>query len=91
LPDGIYVYIGTPIKVELVESDPSLSDFYFPNGQFRGSEYEVISYATNQKRRIDGAAWLIPATPLPDSETHGASDLDLQGNSFSNVPSGAED
>lgn len=91
LPDGIYVHVGAPVKVELLESDASLTDFYLPNGQFRGSDYEVISYATNQKRRIDGKAWLVPATPLPDSETHGASDLDLQGNSLSNVPTGAED
>lgn len=91
LPDGIYVHVGAPVKVELLESDPTLADFYLPNGQFRGSEYEVISYATNQKRRIDGKVWLVPATPLPDSETHGSSDLDLQGNSLSNVPTGAED
>ena len=91
LPDGIYIYMGAPVRIELFESDDSLADFYLPNGQFRGSEYEVISYATNRKRRADGKAWLIPATPLPNSETHGASFLDAHGNSFSNVPSGADD
>lgn len=91
LPDGIYLHLDAPLRVELFESDSSLSDFYLPNGQFRGTEYEEISYSTNKKRRADGNAWLSPATPLPNSETHGASDLDLQGNSFSNVPSAADD
>lgn len=91
LPDGIYLHSGSPLKVELFEVNSSLSDFYLPNGQFRGSEYEEISYATNKKRRADGKAWLTPATPLPNSETHGSAELDLQGNSLSNVPSAADD
>ncbi len=49
LPDGIYISIDGPIKVDLIESDSSATDFYLPNGQFRGSEYEAISYITNQK------------------------------------------
>jgi NB-ARC domain len=91
LPDGIYLHSGAPLRVELLEVDSSLSDFYLPNGQFRGSEYEEISYATNKKRRVDGKAWLTPATRLPNSETHGAAELDLQGNSLSNVPLAAAD
>lgn len=91
LPDGIYLHLGAPLRVELFEVDSSLSDFYLPNGQFRGTEYEQIAYATNKKQRADGGAWLAPATPLPDSETHGAPDLDLRGNSLSNVPSAADD
>ena len=91
LTDGVYIFLGGPIRVDLLESDSSAADFFVPNGQFRGSEYEVISYITNQKRRVDGALWLAPATQLPDSETHGGSALDLQGNSLSNVPAAAED
>jgi NB-ARC domain len=92
LPDGIYLHAGAaPLKVELFAVDSSLSDFYLPNGQFRGSQYEEIAYATNKKQRADGKAWLAPATQLPDSETHGAPDLDLQGYSLSNVPLAADD
>lgn len=91
LPDGIYVNIGIPLKVELFEVDSSLSDFYLPNGQYRGSEYEEIAYATNKRRRADGKFWLTPATPLPNSETHGALSLDIQGNLLSNVPASASD
>lgn len=86
LPDGIYTFRGTPIRIELLESDPDITDFFVPNGQFRGAQYEVISYITNQTKRIDGKQWLTPSIPLPNSETHGALSLDPQGNSLSNVP-----
>jgi len=89
--DGVYVFLGTPIRVELLESDSSATDFFVPNGQFRGTDYEVISYITNQKKRHEGKQWLAPATPLPNSETHGGPVLDLQGNSLSNLPSPPDD
>lgn len=91
LIDGVYIDLGSPVRVELFESDSSLTDFFVPNGQFRGSDYEAISYITNQKRRVDGTQWLAPATQLPNSETQGTIGLNLQGNSFSNVPAAAED
>jgi hypothetical protein len=71
LPDGVYAFCTSPIRVNLLESDPDITDFFVPNGQFRSSDYEIISYITNQKKRIDGKQWLTPATTLPNSETHG--------------------
>lgn len=91
LRDGVYAFRGSPIRIELLESDPDINDFLVPNGQFRNSDYEVISYITNQTERIDGQQWLTPAIPLPNSETHGAISLDPQGNSFSNVPPTPDD
>jgi len=91
LVDGVYINIGAPVRIELLESDASVTDFFVPNGQFRGSDYEIISYISNQKRRVEGAQWLAPATPLPNSETQGSPALDLQGNSLSNVPAAADD
>jgi hypothetical protein len=91
LPDGVYIHLGTPVRIELFESDSSITDFFVPNGQFRNTDYEVISYITNQKHRADGTQWLAPATPLPSSETQGSPALDLQGNSLSNVPVAADD
>lgn len=88
---GVYAYQGSPIRIDLLESDPDITDFFVPNGQFRGTDYEVISYITNQKKRIEGDQWLTPAIPLPNSETHGTLSLDPQGNSLSNVPSPSED
>jgi hypothetical protein len=86
LPDGVYAFRNVPVQIELLESDPDITDFFVPNGQFRGVDYEVISYITNQKKRIDGKRWLTPATTLPNSETHGELSLDPQGNSLSNAP-----
>ena len=91
LPNGVYVFREIPIRVELLDSDPDATDFFVPNGQFRGLDYEIISYISNQKRRIDGQYWSTPATPLPNSETHGNTSLEPQGNSLSNVPPPPED
>lgn len=91
LPTGIYIYSNRPIRIDLFESDPDLTDFFVPNGQFRETNYEVISYITNQNKRIEAAQWLAPSIPLPDSETHGLEYLDQNGNSLSNVPLPAED
>ena len=86
-PDGIYVHRNIPILVELLESDPELTDFFIPNGQFRKSEYEVMSYISNRTKRVEASKWTVPITSLPDSETHGSSMLDLSGKIFTNVPS----
>lgn len=40
---------------------------------------------------MNGSQWLAPAIQLPNSETHGAAELELQGNSLSNVPTSADD
>jgi hypothetical protein len=91
LGGGVYVHRGAPIRIDLFESDADLTDFFVPNGQFRGTSYEVISYISNQNKRIDAPQWLSPSIPLPDSETHGAPHIDQHGNSMSNVPSVSND
>jgi hypothetical protein len=88
---GVYLYRKNLVKIELIESDADLTDFFVPNGQFRGSSYEVISYITNQSRRIEAPQWLSPSIPLPNSETHGKTSIDQNGNSLSNVPMPSED
>ena len=87
VPDGVYIELDErPIPVELLASDPDLSDFRLPNGQFSSSEYEILSYITNDKQRVSGRAYLTPATELPPSETQGLGELGLAGNTFTNVP-----
>jgi NB-ARC domain len=85
-PNGVYVFQNTPLRVELVVSDPDATDFLLPNGQFRGTEYEVLSYITNENRRVDGNVFLTPPSTLPSSETQGKPALDPQGNLFANLP-----
>lgn len=86
LTNGIYIYRNEPVQIDLLESDPELSDFFVPNGQFRGNEYECISYITGKIKRVEASRWIVPASCLPDSETHGLLTLEAQGNVFTNVP-----
>jgi hypothetical protein len=86
LPNGVYLYADDFYRVDLVFSDADLADFLLPNGQFRGAQFEILSYITNERRRVDGEAFQAPPTLLPQSETEGEAQLDVQGNSFGNLP-----
>ena len=86
LKDGIYVFNSMPRLADMVVSDPDATDFLVPNGQYRNNEYEVISYLSNMRRRISAAAFSVPPTTLPESETQGKPILDLQGSYLGNIP-----
>lgn len=86
LQDGIYIHIGSPCRVDLLASDADATDFFFPNGAFTDTKYELISYLTDSTRNGDSARYSAPATVLPKSETHGLGQLNVQGNVFENVP-----
>jgi len=86
LKDGVYVHIGSPCQIDLLESDADATDFFFPNGAFTDSKYELISYLTDSTRTTDSAPYLVPTTALPRSETHGLGQLETQGRVFGNVP-----
>jgi hypothetical protein len=86
LQDGIYVHVGAPCGVDLLESDADATDFFLPNGAFTDTKYELISYLTDSTRNGDSTRYSAPATALPKSETHGLGQLDAQGNVFGNVP-----
>jgi hypothetical protein len=86
LDNGVYVHFDSHARVELVSSDPDASDFFFPNGGFSDKKYEQISYITDNRLRGDASAYLMPATELPSSETHGIGMLDAQGKCFGNLP-----
>ena len=73
-------------KVELVESNVDLSDFLFANGNFKKETYETLSYITGDVVLSSGESYLTPPTELPKSETQGLGKLDLQDNSFVNLP-----
>ena len=51
-----------------------------------GDGYEILSYITNERRRVDGSVFLTPPTALPSSETQGKPALDPQGNLWGNLP-----
>ncbi len=86
LDNGIYVFIDQPRKVNLFYSNAELSDFWISNGNLRGNIYETISYITDDRSYQDASNYLQPITRLPKSHTEGKNELDILGNSFTNLP-----
>lgn len=86
LPNGVFLHVKNgPIHVPLVFSDPDLRDVLLPNGNFKGQTFEVLSYVTNDVKRIDAASWSDPPGRLPPSETEGRTALEPVGNTFANL------
>ena len=81
----ISIWTG-PVHVPLIFSDPDVLDIALPNGNHRGTEFELLSYVTNTVTRQDGSMWLDPPARLPRSETEGNPALVDLGNTFANVP-----
>ena len=86
LLDGTYVDLDGLKRTTLLLSDPELDDFFFPNGNFRGNNYEVISYASDETKREPGTAYLLLTTAQPASETSAQHSLEVTGNVFTNMP-----
>lgn len=85
-PDGVYVFLGSPRKISLLQSNPELSDFFFANGGFKDKSFELLSYFTDNKEKGDSSIYLIPPGTLPPSETEGHGELLPKGSCFTNVP-----
>lgn len=86
LENGVYIHFDSHSQVELMTSDPEASDFFFPNGNFSAKKFELISYWSDNKQHGDGTLYLTPATELPPSHTQGIGLLEIQGQSFGNLP-----
>lgn len=85
-PDGVYVVFDEPRRIDLIDTDVELHDFYFPNGSFTKNKYELISYITGSTKNGNSKNYLSPADELPLSETRGLGGLEVQGLVFSNIP-----
>lgn len=90
IPDGVYLFLGRPRRVELVDSDVEALDFFVANGEFREQKYEMLSYISGATRSQDGSVYLDPVGPLPGSETAGIGELGTIGNTFTNLPGAPE-
>jgi tetratricopeptide (TPR) repeat protein len=86
LPNGVHVFFGGPVNVRLIAGDVDGRDFFLPNGNFRGTTYEGLSYVSGATARIPGDDYLAPTSPMPGSATEGLTELEVQGNAFGNVP-----
>ena len=86
LLNGVFLYLGRPVHVPLVFSDPDVLDIALPNGNHQGDTFDVLSYVTNEMARQDSSVWSLPPDKLPQSETDGDTVLQPFGNTFANVP-----
>ena len=84
--NGVYVWFDEGTNVELINSNPDASDFFYPNGNFREKQFEFLSYISNKRQEGNSTKYLIPAEDLPPSETQGLGSLDVIGNCFCNLP-----
>ena len=87
-PDGVYVHVGQPRRVNLLRTDEDIRDFFVPNGGFNGRRYELLSYVSDIRLSNDVSEYLDPPTTLPPSETEGLGELVLTHNAFTNLPAG---
>ena len=87
LRDGVYVHLGSPRRVELIETDADLSDIFIANGAFSRRGYELLSYITGNTTIGTADPYLRPAGDLPPSETQGLGILEPVGKVFTNLPS----
>jgi tetratricopeptide (TPR) repeat protein len=86
LPEGTYVLLDVPRMARLLFTDPDLTDFFLPNGDFRGESFEVLSYVSDERRTQDGSGYTLPVQAQPASETSAAPALDFVGDVFTNMP-----
>ena len=84
--DGVYIYLGRPVRVNLVFSGPDLHDIALPNGNYRNGSFESLSYITNNVTREEGSDWSSPAGQLPPSDTEGHAVLEPFGRTSAKVP-----
>jgi len=89
--DGIHVYLDTPRRSWLVHTDIDLQDFLVANGGFSDKSAEFLSYATDNRVRLDCSSHLTPPGTLPASHTEGLREFEQLGNCLSNAPRSAAD
>jgi len=90
--NGLYIGFDNDLRrVELVEVNTSITDFYFSNGKFDGTKYELISYTTGDVISASAEPYCHAPGLLPKSETHGLGGLDVLGEALSNVPPQPQD
>ena len=84
--EGLYVFFDEPQRSQLVFTDVDLSDFFIANGGFDDRKFEALSYVTDNRGERVATPFLTPASPLPRSDTSGHPNLDIIGETLTNVP-----
>lgn len=84
--NGVYLFMGAPRRIPLMQTDAELRDFFFANGGLTAKKFEMLSYYSDDKVDGDGTLFLTPPGVLPSSETEGHGELIPRGSCFSNAP-----
>ena len=84
--NAVHIEFDRLRPMSLVESNPERSDFWLANGKFGKSNYELLSYWTNDRMSKSSDAYMTPVEELPPSETEGLGQLDVKGSAFTNIP-----
>lgn len=88
LAEGVYVNLDGFRHAKLIYTDPDLTDFFLPNGNFRKSRFEVISYISDETRSETASRWSLPPGSQLESETTASPNLDIVGDVLTNMPPG---
>jgi NB-ARC domain len=89
--EGCYIYLDRPRRINLLTSDPELRDFFVPNGGFRASSFEMLSYISGDTANGDSAPYQVPVRARPPSETKSGIQLDVVNEVYANIPPRRED
>ena len=90
--NGVYFHLAphtdavNPRHVPLIFTETELNDIALPNGNFKETSFETLSYVTNDITKVNGTEWSVPPDRLPSSETEGEVTLEPMGEIFANVP-----
>jgi hypothetical protein len=71
LSDGVYVNFHEYAKVDLIDTNIDVTDFFFPNGGFKGTTFELLSLISDNRKQGDASPYVTPAGERPPSETEG--------------------
>jgi hypothetical protein len=86
LPNGVYFAFDDFYPVALLFTDVDSTDFLVPNGAWKNSQFETLSYITNARRRERGDDFALQPEGLPPSVTRGRSELEPLGHVLTNLP-----
>ena len=87
LNDGVYIDFQEFVRVEVMDTNVDVADFFFPNGAFTGKTFELLSLISDNRKQGDASPYLAPASERPISETQGKGTLDVVGKTWTNLPS----
>lgn len=90
--DGVYRAFGPSlVPIPFLYTDVDLSDFYVANGGFSPTDFEALSYVSDDVKKVSSGPYLISPAALPRSGTSAGPELDLLGMTFANLPTRVAD